>query len=142
MIRKIIANLKNSIGSKTNRKIIVFSVDDYGNVRLNSNDARINMDAAGMKVYSRFDALDTLETKQDLELLYKVLNSVKDKNGRSAVFTPFALPCNIDFEKMAAEDFQKYHFETLPVTYKKLATEQPKAYEGAWDLWQQGIEKG
>ena len=53
-MRKIIANLKNSIGSKTNRKIIVFSVDDYGNVRLNSNDARINMDAAGMKVYSRF----------------------------------------------------------------------------------------
>jgi hypothetical protein len=142
MIRKIIANLKNSIGWKTNRKIVVFSVDDYGNVRLHSKQARAKLDEAGMKIYSRFDALDTLETKQDLEQLYEVLNSVKDKNGRSAVFTPFALPCNIDFEKMKAEDFRQFHFETLPETYKKLTAEQPQAYEGAWDLWQEGIVKG
>jgi hypothetical protein len=79
---------------------VVFSVDDYGNVRLDSKQARTNLDAAGLPIYSRFDALDTLETKQDLEQLYTVLSSVKDKKGKSAVFTPFALPCNIDFEKM------------------------------------------
>jgi hypothetical protein len=77
-------NLKNCIGWKTHRKIVVFSVDDYGNVRVNSKQARTNMDAAGMKIYSRFDSLDTLETKQDLEQLYEVLSSVKDKNNRSA----------------------------------------------------------
>ena len=97
---KLINNIKNTIGWKTNRKLIVFSVDDYGNVRINSKEARVNIDKAGMKVYSRFDALDTLETKQDLELLFEVLESVRDKNGRPAIFTPFALPCNIDFEKM------------------------------------------
>jgi hypothetical protein len=146
MISKIkdslINNLKNSIGWKTKRKIVVFSVDDYGNVRLNSEEARAKLAEAGLKVYSRFDLLDTLETKQDLEQLYSVLDSVKDKNGRSAVFTTFSLPCNIDFEKMEAEGFQKFHFENLPDTYSKLAKEQPDAYLGAWELWQDGIAKG
>lgn len=142
ILSKIISNLKNSIGWKTKRKIVVFSVDDYGNVRLNSAQARKNMDAAGMKIYSRFDALDTLETTQDLEQLFDVLSSVKDKNGKHAVFTPFALPCNIDFEKMEADDFQKFYFETLPNTYKKLAAQQPETYTGTWDLWKDGIAKG
>lgn len=142
LLQIIFQNLKNSIGWKTKRKIIVFSVDDYGNVRLNSKTARINMDKAGMKVYSRFDALDTLETKQDLEQLYQVLDSVKDATGRNAVFTPFALPCNINFEKVAANGFQKYEYELLPETYSKLAKEQPEAYLGAWEKWQEGIQKG
>lgn len=142
ILSNIISNLKNSIGWKTKRKIVVFSVDDYGNVRLNSAQARKNMDAAGMKIYSRFDALDTLETTQDLEQLFEILSSVTDKNGRHAVFTPFALPCNIDFEKMEADDFQQFYFETLPTTYEKLALQQPEAYTGTWDLWQEGIAKG
>ena len=138
----LINNLKNSIGWKTKRRIVVFSVDDYGNVRLHSKEARSKLDEAGMKIYSRFDLFDTLETKQDLEQLFAVLNSVKDKNGRSAVFTPFALPCNIDFEKMAADDYRNFYFENLPQTYSKLAKEQPGAYDGAWELWQEGIAKG
>jgi hypothetical protein len=138
----VIGNAKNTIGPKTSRKIIVFSVDDYGNVRLDSKQARDNMQAAGLKVYSRFDLLDTLETKQDLEQLFKALSSVTDKNGRHAVFTPFALPCNIDFETMAAENYENYHYETLPETYKKLAASQPEAYAGVWDLWKEGMAKG
>ncbi len=138
----LILNVKNIIGWKTKRKIIVFSVDDYGNVRLDSKEAREKLDAAGMKIYSRFDLYDTLETKQDLEQLYEVLSSVKDKNGRHAIFTPYALPCNINFEKMEQEGFQKYHFETLPETYNKLAIKYPKAYQDAWSIWQEGIEKG
>lgn len=138
----ILVNFKNMFGPKTMRKIVVFSVDDYGNVRLDSREARANLDAAGLPIYSRFDQLDTLETKQDLEQLYAVLSSVKDKNQKPAVFTPFALPCNINFEKMAAEDYLQFHYETLPETYKKLADKNPEAYEGAWELWQDGIAKG
>ena len=142
LLKKIILNLKNSIGWKTNKKIIVFSVDDYGNVRINSKEARINMHNAGMKIYSRFDLFDTLETKQDLAELYSVLESVKDKNGRHAVFTTFALPCNVNFEKMESEGYHYYHYETLPETFDKLSKQQPDAYLGAWDLLKEGIEKG
>ena len=142
MIQKIRNHLKNIKGWKTNRKIVVISVDDYGNVRLDSKQARAAMDKEGLQVLSRFDAFDTLETKEDLEMLFETLTSVKDKNGKAAVFTPFALPCNIDFEKMASEKYAQYHYELLPTTYAKLAQQQPKAYEGTWDLWQEGIAKG
>src|SRR5699024_3705692 len=125
-----ILNAKNLIGWKTNRKIVVFSVDDYGNVRLDSKAARRKLDQAELPALSRFDALDTMETLQDLEALFEVLTSAKDKNGRPAIFTPFAMPCNIDFEKMAEEGFQKYHYELLPETFRKLAVQQPEAYEG------------
>jgi len=141
MKRYLIDHLKNLYGWKTHRKLVVISVDDYGNVRLDSKKARRNMDRAGLKTYSRFDAYDTLETREDLEMLYEVLASVKDKNNRSAVFTPFALPCNIDFEKMAEEGYREYHYEQLPQTYQKLEVLQPEAYKGAWHMWREGIEK-
>ena len=142
MKQRILNNIKNIYGWKTKRKIVVFSVDDYGNVRLASKKARENLDLAGLKVYSRFDAFDTLETKQDLEALFETLTSVKDKNNRNAVMTPFALPCNIDFEGMAADHYKKYLYEVLPTTFEKLATKDSAAYAGTWNLWKEGIDNG
>jgi hypothetical protein len=143
MIKQTIANhLKNIPGWRTKRKIVVISVDDYGNVRLDSKKARENMNKAGLKVNSRFDSLDTLETREDLENLYEVLSSVKDKNGSHAIFTPFALPCNINFEAIAENGFQDYVYELLPETYKKLTEIDSNSYEGTWKLWNEGIEKG
>jgi hypothetical protein len=136
----LLNNIKNIWGWKTSRKIVVLSVDDYGNVRLDSSSARKEMDKAGLKVLSRFDAYDTLETREDLEMLYETLSSVKDKNGNHAVFTPFALPCNIDFEKMMATNFEKYQYELLPETYNKLSAKDARAYEGTWKLWEEGID--
>ena len=142
MKQKLLNNLKNIFGWKTNRKIVVISVDDYGNVRLDSTKARNNMDRAGLKVHSRFDAFDTLETREDLTQLYDVLSSVKDKNSRNAVFTPFALPCNIDFERMADENYIQYRYELLTDTYNKLSVLDRASYEGTWELWQEGIKNG
>ncbi len=141
-ISAIVSNAKNVLGFRTKRKIVVFSVDDYGNIRVNSKEARENMTNAGMPIYSRFDALDTLETREDLEQLFEVLNSVQDKNGRSAVFTAFSLPCNINFDKMEADDYRNYFYETLPETYEKLSIEQPEAYADTWKIWLAGMEKG
>lgn len=135
-------DLKNLIGWKTNRKLVVFAVDDYGNVRVDSKAARERMDKAGLKIHSHFDAYDTLETREDLEILYETLSSVKDKNGRNAVFSPLALPCNINFEQIAEEGFKEYRYELLSETFKKLEAMQPDAYTGAWDLWLKGISEG
>ena len=137
----IIRNAKNSIGWKTKRKIVVFSVDDYGNVRIASKKARENMDNARMKIYSRFDIYDALETKQDLEQLYEILNSAKDKNGNHPIFTAFATPCNINFERMENENYLQFHNENLPETYQKLANLYPESYHGAWELWNTGIKE-
>jgi len=133
---------KNIIGWKTNRKLVVISVDDYGNVRLASSKARENIDNAGYKAAGFFDKYDTLETREDLEALYEVLSSVKDVHGNNAVMTPFAVPCNIDFEKMASENFGRYHYELLPETYAKLEEIDKLSYEGTWQMWNEGMRKG
>src|SRR5699024_9868362 len=140
--KKYLLNVKNVIGWKTDRKIIVFSVDDYGNVRLDSKEARERLTDAGIPINSRFDVYDALETRQDLEGLYGVLTSVKDKNGRPAVFTPYALPCNINFEKIRKRRNQKYYYELLPKTFEKQTVAHPDAYVGAWELWKEGIRSG
>jgi len=100
------------------------------------------MDRAGLNTFSRFDTYDTVETSDDLQALYEALSSVKDSTNRSAIFTPFALPCNIDFERMEQEDYAGYRYEFLPATYEKLSAKDPGAYESAWPLWREGIDKG
>ncbi|WP_421947809.1 hypothetical protein [Phaeodactylibacter xiamenensis] len=142
MKTSILLHLKNIPGWRTKRKLILFAVDDYGTVRLHSKLARLQLDKAGLPVNSRFDALDTLETREDLEMLYETLSSVKDRNSNTAVFTPYALPCNIDFEQIKEDNYQGYRYEPLPTTYNKLSTLHPQSYEGAWALWQEGITQG
>lgn len=138
----VLSDLKNIYGWKTNRKMLIFSVDDYGNVRVDSRQARDRMVSAGLKLTNRFDAYDALETREDLEILFETLTSVKDINGNHAIFTPFALPCNIDFERMAGDGYREFYYELLPDTFTKLADMNPKAYAGAWNLWLEGINKG
>ena len=137
MKQALINSIKNIRGWSSNKKIIVFSVDDYGNVRVDSADARQRMNVAGLKILSRFDAFDSLENKEDLLMLFETLSSVKDSRGNHAIFTPFAVPCNINFEQLAANNYQQYSYELLPETLAKL-----KGYEDVWDLWKEGISKG
>ncbi|WP_194778187.1 hypothetical protein [Pararhodonellum marinum] len=121
---------------------MIIAVDDYGNVRLDSKKAREKMNKAGLLVRNRFDAYDTLETREDLEMLYETLTSVKDQHGKSAVFTPYSLSCNLDFERMRQDDYIKYSYEPLTQTFEKLSIFQGKEYEGTWQLWQEGMSKG
>ncbi len=134
---KLFLYLKNAIGWRTNRKIVVFTTDDYGNVRMANKEARETMRKAGMNVaFTRFDFYDALEDKEDLQQLYETLSSVKDKNGNYPVFTAMASSANPDFEKIKENNFEQYHYELLPETYNKL-----EDYEGTWELWKEGMEK-
>jgi hypothetical protein len=142
MRRHIINNLKNIVGWHTSRKLVVFCVDDYGNVRLNSNESKQKLISAGLNLKSRFDNFDALETKEDLELLFETLTSVTDMNGNHAVFSAFSMPTNLDFESIIQAEFNQLHFELLNQTFQKLELSQPKAYKGAWELWNEGIETG
>jgi len=137
----LIDNLKNLPGWHTRDKLVVIAVDDYGNVRLDSTTARSNLSAAGLEMSSRFDNLDALETRQDLEALYEVLLSVSDAWGQPAVFSPYALCANPDFDAMR-NGKQGYCYEPLPRTFERLACSQPTAYDGAWALWEEGVRQG
>ena len=136
--RSLFNNLKNISGWRTREKLVVFAVDDYGNVRLDSSAARDNLIRAGLDLHSRFDQVDALETRQDLEALFEVLSSVSDSRGHPAIFTPYTLCANLDFDAVSAER-QLYRYESLPQTFDRLASLQSGSYRGAWDLWQEGI---
>jgi hypothetical protein len=134
--RKFLLNLKNIPGWTTKRKIVVFSVDDYGNIHVASKEAHKSLKKEGLKVDSnRFVQYDALENAQDLEQLFETLSSVKDKHRSHAVFTAFAMPANINFEAIAESDYTTYQYEILPKTFKRLP-----GYEGVWKLWEEGMK--
>lgn len=127
--------IKNSLGKKTRRKIVTFSVDDYGAQRTASKTALENMERAGMNMHSnRFDQYDSLETEDDLTALWETLDSVRDSNGNPAIFTAFLCPANIDFQMIINSKGEQYNYILLPELYKKLG------YDNMMNLWQQGLK--
>lgn len=140
MIDFLKANWKNLGGWRTERKIVVINVDDYGNVRLDSKRARENLIKAGLKLSSRMDFFDALETREDLEALFEVLDSVADQHGRPAKFTAYCLSSNPDFEKTLTN--REYCRELLPRTFLRKSASEPLAYEGTWKLWLEGVAHG
>lgn len=130
--------IKNIPGVRSKRKLVVFSVDDYGNVFLDSKKARENLRSLGLPVdQSRFSQYDILENKSDLSYLFDTLSSVQDANGYHPSFTVFAMSANIDFDAIRANNYEKYIYMSLPETF-----ESRPGYEGTWNLWQEGIESG
>jgi hypothetical protein len=137
-MKQILFNhLKNFSGKKLNRKLLAFAVDDYGNVRVHSKQAQERLEKSGIRINNRFDAYDAIDTTEDFQILFEALQAVKDIKGNTAIFTPYALTCNTDFQ--ATIEQNKFVPEDLPVTYKKLAAFD-NAYEGAYDTLLEGIK--
>jgi len=141
MKKIVLDNLKNLRGWRTSRKLVAFAVDDYANVRVDSSKALERLNCAGLDLSCPLDHLDTVETLQDLDALFEVLDSVSDRRGRPAIFTAYAMSANPDFRRIL-ESGEKYHYETVNDTFSRLSSEQASAYDGAWALWQEGMVKG
>jgi hypothetical protein len=139
--RRLLDNLKNLPGWHTRERLVVFAVDDYGNVRIDSKSAQRRMEADGLRFANRFDRLDTVETRDDLEQLFEVLTSVTDAIGRHVVFTPYVLTANPDFDALQ-RDATTFAYEPVTRTFERLAADQPAAYRGTWDLWMEGLRAG
>jgi hypothetical protein len=136
--RKVALYAKNLLGAYSKKRLVAFSVDDYGNVFLKSKSARTSLGNAGLPVSnSRFSMFDALEDRHDLEGLFDTLTAVKDHRGQPAVFTVFALPANLDFDRIESSGFQEFFYQTLPETFAA-----NPGYEGTWSLWQEGMQSG
>lgn len=134
---QILTYFKNIRGWKTKNKYLLFAIDDYGNVRLDSAKARRNLDEIGLKRYNRFDSFDALETNDDLEALYTILKKFKDINNNPAIFSALSVCANINFEKIIENNYNEYYIESLPETYSKLGNK----YNNNMELWEQGIKE-
>jgi hypothetical protein len=134
----IILNLKNIPGSKVRGKYVIFECDDWGGIRMPSAKVYKKMLNAGIPIHNnRFNKYDILANKQDLEQLFEVLLSVKDKNGHPAVMTPVVNVANPDFIKIKASGFTEYYYEPFTETLRKYY-----AGEDIFKMWKEGIAQG
>jgi hypothetical protein len=137
MIIQLKNYIKNARGIKTDRKIIVFLVDDYGTIRISSNQALEKLQLSDPKISeNRFNKYDAIANEDDLTALFDVLTSVKDKNGNSAVFTPMTVVSNPNFALIENNNFSEYKYETIIETFK-----QKKDGDKIIEVWKEGIDK-
>lgn len=127
--------IKNILSKKTNRKIVVIYVDDFGSIRTKNTEAKNRLSALGIPMDSTRYSFDTLLSNEDFSMLYDVLTSVKDKNGHHACFTPFANIANPDFDRIRESGYQKYYRESFVKTLERYGNTHNQVY----DYWKQGI---
>jgi len=112
-------------------KLVVIESDDWGAIRMPSREVYDQFMAKGVPANTHYFAKnDCLESNSDLELLFEVLSSNKDKNGQPAVITANAVVANPDFEKIAASNRKEYHYELITDTYNSYPN-----HDKVFDLW-------
>jgi len=142
MTNKFKSTISNTIlnlpGWHTRRKIVVLESDDWGSIRMPSRYIYNLLIHRGIRVdldpYCRYDSLATTE---DLEALFELLSTIKDKNGNPAVLTANTVTANPDFDKIRKSGFNNYYFEPFTETLKR-----NKETENSFILWEQGMKAG
>ena len=133
----ILRNLLNIPGWSTNRKLVVFAIDDYGSIRMSSQESFISLENSGIKVgTNRYNRFETIESNSDLDQLFNVLTKFKDRNGNHPVITPLVCVANPDFEKIKASGFHEYFYEPFTETLKRYPE-----HDRVYSLWKEGIER-
>ncbi len=134
----VLKNLSNIPGWRTKRHLVVFESDDWGSIRMPSNEVFENLLKEGIDLLSdegfRYNKYDSLATAEDLASLFEVLTSVKDTTGRPTVFTPVSVVANPDFKKILQVDFAGYYYESFTETLKRYS-----GCENSFTLWKEGI---
>lgn len=104
--------LKNFVGWKTSRKILVIESDDWGSFRFKNRTLRdkylTNPTPSDWMHYN-----DSFESYEDLKALSDVLTKHTDKHGNPACFTFLFNPANPDFNKIEASNFEYYFYENF-----------------------------
>lgn len=138
-VRQFAGAVKNNLGGwSTNRKIVVIESDDWGSIRMPSKDVYNSCLKAGYAVnLNPFERFDSLASKDDLELLFDMLTTFKDKNGRHPVITANSVVANPDFDKIKRSNFTQYYFQRIEDTF----SEYPN-HKNNLDLWKSGTSEG
>lgn len=133
----LIVNASNIPGWRTKRHIVVIESDDWGSIRMSSNDAYERLLKLGMHVdKNHYNKFDSLECNDDLEIMFETLSKFEDSTGRYPVITGVNVVANPDFEKIKENNFTEYIYEPYTETCKKYAN-----HDRVYELWKEGIEK-
>ena len=138
MIKKIIKNISNLPGWRTDRKIIVIESDDWGSIRMPSLETFKILKEKGLDVLCEeglhYNQNDTLASANDLSLLFETLTKYKDINENHPIFTAISLVANPNFEKIKKNQFKEYFWEPFTETLEKYNMGD------AFLLWKEGIQ--
>lgn len=138
MKQYIIRHLSNLTGWQTGRKIVVFESDDWGSIRMPSRRVYEKCLEAGYRVDAiAYERYDSLASEDDLEMLFNVLQGLRDGQGNPAVMTANILTANPDFEKIKNSGYQEYYYESISETFRQY----PK-HARCLNLWKEGKESG
>lgn len=132
---KLIVNLSNIPGWTTKRHIVVIESDDWGSIRMPSLKAFNNLLKAGMREdRNHYNVNDALESNRDMEALFETLSLYKDKTGRHPVMTGVNIVANPNFEKIRANGYTQYEYESYIETLKRYPD-----HDHVYELWKTGI---
>lgn len=132
---KIVTNLGNMKGWRTNRHIVVIESDDWGSVRMSSLDSFERLKAAGIPVdKGQYNLYDALESNDDMESLFDTLRQFKDSTSRHPVMTGVNVVANPDFDAIRENGFSEYVYEPYTKT-----CERYNGHDKVYELWKQGI---
>jgi hypothetical protein len=119
------------------RPIVLLQSDDWGRVGLRDREGLEELHAAGITLGEHPYDFYSLETAGDLAALGQFLKRHRDATGRPACVEMNFLSANLDFAKMASEDFRRIRLrpikDGLPGGWQR-----PGLLEG----YREGIEAG
>ena len=132
---KIRANITNSTGWKTKRKLLIIESDDWGSIRIPSKQVYNDFVKRGYSiqntVYNRFDSL---ASEKDLNYLLELLSSFKDIHGNPLKITANTIVANPDFAKIRDNDFKHYFYEPFTSTLARYPQ-----HANSFNLWKDAI---
>lgn len=138
-LTKILArNMLHLPGWRSNRKIVVFESDDWGSIRMPSKEVYESLVNKGITLQNlAYNKYDSLANGEDLNRLFEVLLSVRDKNGKPAVITANTIVANPDFGRIKQADYREYFYEPFTETLKRYPN-----HKDAFEYWKKGMELG
>ena len=117
---KILRTWANARGWRTKRRLVVFESDDWGAIRMRDPEALRELQRRGVcRKSSPYDRLDCLEGREDLEMLFDLLEGFRDRNDNLPVFTFNTVMGNPEFDAIRASNFAEYSRESLWDSYRR-----------------------
>ena len=137
LFHRVRNNLSNLPGWHTNRKIVIFESDDWGSIRMPSQETLRSLTKKGIHVDNNDHwRLDCLESKEDIENLFLILSKYKDSKTKYPIFTFNTIMGNPDFDKIKKSNYKKFYHEHFFDSYIRYYETDLKTN------WEEGIEKG
>ncbi len=129
------SNRKSSV--KVNKKLLIIESDDWGAIRTPSKEALVQFKKSGFEVDKSLYKVDALASKTDLDNLFDLFLSIKNREGKHPVLTANAIMANPDFDRIRESDYKQYFYEPFYKTFERY----PEHHDNL-KIWKEGMEAG